>query len=433
MFQAYSILLYIFSIFFFPYMAVKMALKGKGRAGLKQRLGFFEDGFRLPGAGKTVWVHAVSVGETLAAVPVVKSLMERNPDVTVYFSTVTETGNAVAREKLDASVRVFFYPFDFAGAVKRAVEAIRPDVFVVVETEIWPNLLNELDRKNIPALMVNGRISLRSFKGYRRARFFMRRVLSLLTHLNMQTAQDAERIKALGAPPGRVSVSGNVKFDQACCGTGRDGVRDLVVKARLGVPDESLVMVAGSTHEGEEQEVLKAYRLLLAEFPGAFLVLAPRHPERLASVRALLDKEGVGYRLKSDLTGERLAGPDVIILDTMGELAGIYRVGDINFVGGSWVPVGGHNILEPAAFGKPVFFGPHMHNFAEISSILKDCGVGMEVTDGAELAREAARLMREPERIEAIAKAAKEALIRNRGALEKNVELIEKYLYRASS
>ncbi len=427
MFYIYSASLYIFSIFFFPFMAVKMALKGKGRAGIGQRLGFMGDNFKLPSGGKAVWVHAVSVGETLAAVPIVKSLIDRNPGLAVYFSTVTETGNKVARENLGPDVRVFFYPFDFYAVVKNVVETIRPDVFVVVETEIWPNLLRALSDNGVPALMVNGRISPRSYRGYGRARFFMRRVLAMLTHLNMQTAKDAERIKGLGAPPERVSVVGNVKFDLACR-TVKNGA-GLVVKGRLGLPDAPLVMVAGSTHEGEDEEVLKAYRAILKVFPDAFLIIAPRHPERLPSVQALLTREGVRYRLKSALQGDTLTGPGVIILDTMGELAGLYRVGDINFVGGSWVPVGGHNVLEPVAFGKPVFFGPHMHNFAEISAILKDCGVGIEVEDGEALAREAIRLIREPERLDAIGKAAKETLLKNRGALERNVELIEKYLH----
>jgi 3-deoxy-D-manno-octulosonic-acid transferase len=289
--------------------------------------------------------------------------------------------------------------------------------------------MRALSKKGIPALMVNGRISPGSYKGYRYFRFFMKRVLELFDHMNMQTKADAERITAIGAPESIVSVAGNVKFDQAH--KARKGGEDkkIFTKAALGIPEGSLVVIAGSTHAGEEAEALVAYRRILESYPDAFLIIAPRHPERLPEVRALLKAEGFRFRVKSALKGAQLEGPEVIVLDTMGELAALYRAGDINFVGGSWSDTGGHNILEPAAFGKPVFFGPNMHNFSEISAILKDCGVGIEVKDGLALAREAVRLVQEPERLETLGKLAKATLQKNRGALTRNVELIKRYLY----
>ena len=427
LFRIYNILLYIFSVFFFPFMAVRLALKGKRRAGLKQRFGFFPKGFFSRKGGKAIWVHAVSVGETLAAVPLVKALKERHPDLTVFFSTVTETGNAVATANIGSIARVFYFPFDFMSVVKKVLSLAAPDCFVVVETEIWPNVVKALHDRGVPSVLVNGRISPRSYSGYSRARFFMRKVLEMIGAFNMQTQADAERIKALGAPSGRVRVVGNVKFDQAC-GSPREG-KEVLTKARLGIPENALVVVAGSTHENEEAEVLAAYKRLLEDYPDAVLILAPRHPERVPKVEALLQKEGLKYRLRSAHRGERITGPEVLLVDTMGELALLYRAGDIIFVGGSWAPVGGHNVLEPAAYGKPVFFGPHMHNFAEISAALRDCGVGIEVRDGLHLAREAGRLLDEPERYETIGKLAKETLLRNRGALQKNLELIERHLY----
>ncbi|HLB25841.1 MAG TPA: 3-deoxy-D-manno-octulosonic acid transferase [Nitrospirota bacterium] len=407
-------------------MAVRLALKGRGRAGIGQRLGLLGDGFEAEAGGKAVWVHAVSVGETLAAVPIVKALGERRPGLRIYFSTVTETGNKVARENLEGLAKVFYFPFDFPSIVRRVVRRLRPDVFVVVETEIWPNLLKALRDKGIPAVMVNGRISPRSFKGYSRAKFFMRAVLPLFSGLNMQSSQDAERITALGADPKKVKVAGNVKFDQAC--RALDGGRAAFTRAALGLPDRAVVMIAGSTHEGEEKEALLAYGLLREEFEDSFLVIAPRHPERFSQVEDLIRSGGMPCVRKSASAGERLTAPCVMLLDTMGELASFYRVCDVVFVGGSWTAVGGHNVLEPAAFGKAVFFGPHMHNFEEISRILKSCGVGIEVKDGRELAAEAVRLLREPARVEAVGKAAKEALMRNRGALDRNVELVERFL-----
>ncbi|MBI5694805.1 MAG: 3-deoxy-D-manno-octulosonic acid transferase [Nitrospirae bacterium] len=427
MFFIYSALLYLLAPIFFPIMAINLALRGKSRAGLRQRLGIFDDGFFGQRGSKTVWVHAVSVGETLAAVPLVSKLKYRNPGVQVYFSTVTETGNAVAREKLDPADRVFYFPFDFPFAVNSVINKMRPDVFVVVETELWPNLLHALSRQGIPAVMVNGRISPRSYRNYYRARFFMRRVLALISRFSMQTAQDAVRIKAIGAPHERVIVAGNVKFDQACASI-RDKGAGPVTRASLGLPESALVMVAGSTHGGEEEEVIAAYRKILVSNPDACLILAPRHPERLEAVRSLLAGASMPYRLKSGLGAAPSRMPGVILLDTMGELSGMYRVGDINFVGGSWVSVGGHNILEPAAFGKAVFHGPHMHNFAEIRDILMAAGVAKEVRDGVELAREGMRLVHEPERVRSITESAREALTANRGALERNVGLIEGFL-----
>ena len=426
LFFIYDILLHVFALFYFPYMAVRLALKGRKRAGVRQRLGFIDKELSHLRKGKTVWVHAVSVGETIAAVPLVKALMERRPELTVFFSTVTETGQAVAKKELpDATV--FYFPFDFSYIVSRVVDRIRPDIFVVVETEIWPNLLRALNRRGVAAVMVNGRISVRSFDRYMMGRFFIRGVLELMTHFHMQSQADADRIKDMGAPPERVSVVGNIKFDQACKAL-KEGGREVFTRARLGIPEAALVFIAGSTHKGEEEEALAAYREMLASRPDALMVVAPRHPERLQEVAGLLEREGFGYVMKSKLTGEPLTAPKVIILDTMGELAMLYRVGDVNFVGGSWANVGGHNVLEPVAFGKPVFFGPHMSNFAEIGAILKDCGVGIKVKDGKDLASEALRLIAEPERREMLGRLAKETLLRNKGALDRNLELIERYL-----
>jgi 3-deoxy-D-manno-octulosonic-acid transferase len=427
-FIVYNALVVVFALFYLPFVALKMALRGRARSGIRQRFGIFENGFFGPRGERTVWVHAVSVGETLAAVPIIKELKERRNGIQVYFSTVTETGNSVAREKLDPDDRVFYFPFDLPFVAKSVVSRINPDLFVVVETELWPNVLRSVSGLNIPALLVNGRISNRSYRGYMRFRFFIRRVLGFLDHMNMQGAQDAERVKALGAPSTRVSIAGNVKFDKAFRTAG-DLKTSSATKASLGIPEQNIVFIAGSTHPGEEEQVITAYRRIIEKRPDCYLVLAPRHPERVPDVTALVKREGFACWLKSGLKGELPAPPGVVVVDTMGELAGLYRIGDINFVGGSWNETGGHNVLEPVAFGKPVFFGPNMHNFPEISGILKDSGVGIEVKDGAGLAREALRLMGEPERLERLGGVAKETLHANRGALARNVELIERYLY----
>jgi 3-deoxy-D-manno-octulosonic-acid transferase len=421
-FFLYRTLLYVIALFYFPYMLVSLMAKGKKRAGIRQRFGLFKTSFFTAKKGKRVWFHAVSVGETVAAAPLVISLKKAYPDTEIYFSTVTETGNKIAHEKLGDVAKIFFFPFDFRGVVRRVIRRMSPDLFVVVETEIWPNLLHALHDKNIPSLIVNGRISPRSFKGYSRFRFFFRRVLPLVSRFLMQSETDAERIIRLGAPPERVSVAGNIKFDQAI-GAGKPAA----TRAALGIPEGARVFIAGSTHQGEEDEALKAYKKLLMDFPDMVMVLAPRHPERFAAAEEAVKRAGLQCKRKSALS----PGPSrgyVLLLDTMGELAGTYAVGDINFVGGSWAQVGGHNILEPASFGKPVFFGPAMHNFRDISRILKDCGAGIEVKDGEELATEAAKLLRDPAKYAALGHAALEAIEKNKGALEKDFRAVEEIL-----
>ncbi len=427
MFIIYNALLVVFAAIFLPLTALRMALRGRPRAGIKQRFGIFEKGLFDRRGERTVWVHAVSVGETLAAVPIVKELKQRHRGLQVYFSTVTETGNAVAREKLDFDDKVFYFPFDLPLVSNKVAELVDPDAFVVVETEIWPNVLRALARRNVPSLLVNGRISNRSYRGYSRFRFFIRRVLGFLDHMNMQGAQDADRIKALGAPSARVSIAGNVKFDQAFKTLKEP--QAMSSRSTLGIPEDCVVFIAGSTHPGEDEKVLEAYRALLEKRSDSLLVLAPRHPERAKDVAGMVKQAGFNFWLKSALKGEPLGAAGVIVVDTMGELSGLYRLADICFVGGSWDDTGGHNILEPVAFGSPVFFGPNMHNFAEISALLKDSGVGIEVSGPDRLAKEAVRLLDEPERRERLGGLAKTILHANRGALSKNVELIERYLY----
>jgi 3-deoxy-D-manno-octulosonic-acid transferase len=260
-----------------------------------------------------------------------------------------------------------------------------------------------------------------------RFRPLVRLVLGLFSHFNMQTQVDADRITGLGASPENVSIVGNVKFDQAYASL-KNMSKDLPTRSSLGFDDMTLVMIGGSTHPGEEAEMITAFRSVLKEKPEAALVLVPRHPERFEEVASLLEREGVRFKRRSTNKGASISAGEALLVDTMGELAGMYRVADIVFVGGSWANVGGHNILEPAAFGKPVFFGPNMHNFDEIASIMKDSGVGIQVKDGAALAKEALRLIDNPDRLEKLGKMAKSTLHNNRGALESNAALIEMYL-----
>jgi len=426
LYLVYNILVCAASVVVLPGLALWYGFKGKKRSGIRQRFGFFEKGFFSSRAEKTVWIHAVSVGETLAAIPLVELLKERNKDVQIYFSTVTETGQSIARERLAFDDRVFYFPFDLPLVTDSIALRMKPDVFVVVETEIWPNAVRSIYRMGVPVVMVNGRISPRSFRGYMRFRPLVRLVLGLFAHFNMQTPLDAERILALGAPDERVSVAGNVKFDQAFSSM-KGPAGEPAARKPLGIDDNALVLMGGSTHSGEETELIKAFKDVLEERGDAVLVVAPRHPERFDEAASILEREGIRYYRKSIARGVRISGGQALLVDTMGELAGLYRIGDIVFVGGSWADVGGHNVLEPAAYGKPVFFGPHMHNFREIASILKDSGVGIEVADGGRLAKEALKLLEEPDRMEKLGALAKATLQANRGALERNAELIERY------
>jgi len=426
MYLLYNSLLLLTSLAGLPYFALQSLRTSKYRAGLRQRFGQIPPAVAAALQGRRpLWVHAVSVGEVIAAAPLVTALRARFPDVPLLVSTVTETGQATARAKMAADAYLYF-PLDYPWVVHHVIEAVEPRLFLMIETEIWPNFLRHLHRRGIPALLVNGRISPRSFRGYRRLRPFMRQVLGSVASLSMQTRVDAARIIGMGAEPGRVYVTGNIKYDLPL--TPLSLAEEQALRADLGI-GEAPVFMAGSTHRGEEEIVLQAYLQARAQVPALRLLLAPRHLERLDEIEALLRRHRLTvHRRSQGRLPSQGADVPVLLLDTIGELAGLYAVGTVVFVGGSFVPIGGHNVLEPAAHRKAILFGPHMHNFHEIAAALLEAGGALQVQKPEAMGETLSALLQDPERRQALGDGAYSVLHQNQGAIARNVHLIEQLL-----
>lgn len=390
----YNLLLWLLLPLLVPYHAYRSLSRGR-RTAFMERFGVIPDAELEPlQDARTILVHAVSVGETLAAQPLLKGIRARFPGHRVVITNVTETGRGVALKSNSADVCIYF-PFDYPFAVRAVLKKVRPDLVVIMETEIWPNFIKEARALGIPVLLANGRISDRSLSRYLRFSWFFRPVLQRLSALCMQSAEDASRIEAIGARPETVHVAGNLKYDIPLQPKHPEQANG--VKAKYGIPEGAFVFTAASTHEGEDGFVLEAYRMLLSARPESFLILAPRHPERAAGVAEQVKKSGLTLRRRSQLEAEpRPQQPgEVFVLDTVGELAGLYGASDLVFVGGSLVPTGGHNPLEPAACGIPVLFGPHMENFREIAATFLDKKAGIQLAGAAELGEKLVSLSRD--------------------------------------
>jgi 3-deoxy-D-manno-octulosonic-acid transferase len=376
---------------------------------------------RLPaglaaGRDGCVWIHAVSVGEALAARSLVAPLQDALPGRQVLVSTSTAAGGVIASQGLAAD-RLFVAPFDFPWAVESVLRGLRPSLLVLVETELWPNLIRQARRRGIPIAVVNGRISDRSFPRYRRIRSLLRHVLAQVDLFLMQGETHADRIRALGAPPERVRVSGNLKYDSL--GEPRPPA-DLQALANGGGP----LWVAGSTMAGEEELVLRALRELRAVRPDARLVLAPRRPERFAEVPALAEAAGFRCVKRTALGSVSWRDGEVLLLDTVGELAGVYSLATVVFVGGSLVPTGGHNVLEAAVCGKAVVVGPHMENFQEIADTFRDEGALVQIDSAERLGPETLALLQDEERRDRVGRKARALVDRNRGARMRTVDAL---------
>jgi 3-deoxy-D-manno-octulosonic-acid transferase len=403
-------------------VAMTRRLAGGVPLNLRERLAL---GHHDPPPRPCGWIHAVSVGEAIAATPVLEALRRTWPALPLVVSTVTETGARVVRERFAGLARHRYFPLDFPGAVRRAIASIQPAFFLCMETELWPNVLRALAARGVPSMIANGRLSDRSFSRYRLVRGAMRRVLADVTVFAMQSGEDARRMIALGAAPERVVVAGNLKHDAL---PDPSGAADLW-RRLLGLSAAQPVWIAGSTHRGEDEAVLEAHRRARAERPGIVLVLAPRHPERVDEVVALATRSGFTTVRRSELPTRARDGMPIIVLDTIGELAQLYSIADVVFVGGSLVPLGGHNLLEPALRGKPVLFGPHTSNFREAATILSTSGGGLVVHDAGELAAQLGRLLGNPGLRAQLGAAAREAAASRHGATRVTLDLVARYLY----
>jgi 3-deoxy-D-manno-octulosonic-acid transferase len=383
---------------------------------LNARLG--RDGPAAMG-GHPIWIHAVSVGETVTAAPIVRELLRRHPGTSIVLTTVTATGARVAAERLAGTVVHRYAPVDLPGPVRRTLAAFRPRCLVILETELWPNLLRLARASGVRVMVANGRISDRSYRRYRRVRWFMRAALAAVDVFGMRDEEDARRIISLGADPRRVIVTGNIKHEVPA-----GDVETSAWRRRLGLDPDAPVWVAGSTHRGEEALVIEAHVRARDRRPGLRLVLAPRHPERVEEVERLIMARGLPVVRRSAGPG---AGHDgaVVVVDTVGELAQIYQAADVVFVGGSLVPAGGHNVIEPAASHKPVLFGPHTSNFQESAVLLREGGGGLVVSDADALGRALERLLTDSDLRSRMGDAAFAAVRARQGALERTLDALE--------
>ncbi len=374
-------------------------------------------GFGAPLAGRPVWIHAASVGEVQAASTLVKALRTRRPDLPILLTAFTPTGAARAAS-LGPGVTVRYLPYDLPGSVRRFLDRARPRLALILETELWPTLFRQCHRRGIPLIIASARLSHRSQRRYRRFGSLLREALRGVV-IAAQSETDAARFLAIGADPQRTHVSGNLKFD---CTVAPDiGVRGARLRA-LYAPGRPL-WVAGSTHEGEEAVMLAAHRRVCAAQPGALLVIAPRHPQRFETVAALLAQQGVPH-VRHSRSAQSVQSAQVLLLDTLGELIDFYAAADAAFVGGSLVPVGGHNLLEPAALGRPIVTGPHQFNAADIAQLLVARGAVQFVRDEAELAATLIAWLSDPTQRAQVGARGQAVVAENRGALERVLALI---------
>lgn len=414
-------LLYLTAVYLLaPIVGIAMLLRGfrdhSYWRDFSQRFGFGA----APYAGRCIWVHAVSVGEVQASAALVRALRERHPDTPLVVTTVTPTGAQRARALFDGLAHVRYVPYDLPGSVRRFFDRVRPRVAIILETELWPNLYHECGRRGVPLVLASARISPRSIGRYRRLAALFREALANGIVIAAQSPADAERFRYIGANPQRTHVTGNIKFDFALPAS----VAQRGAALRAEHAPGRAVWVAGSTHAGEEDLLLEAHRELRAHAAAALLVLVPRHPARFAEVRAWLERSGVRFAARS--RGERCeAGTEVYLGDTLGDLLNLYAAGDVAFVGGSLVPIGGHNLLEPAALGLPILSGPYTFNAEDIAQLLVREGAAGIVTTAPALAARVAQLLADPAeraRIGTIGRAVVEA---NRGALSRLLALLD--------
>ena len=420
MYLLYSIVTVVFLVAASPYFVYQALRHRKYIGSLEERLGFLPQSIN-PAGEPSIWIHAVSVGEVLSARPLFAALRTRYPGLRLLLSTTTRTGQGVARQQdVDA---VFYFPFDWTFAARRTLNVVKPRMFVMVETEIWPNLLRECRRRDVRAVMVNGRISYRSYPRYRLIRPFIRRVLADVDRFCVQGDETARRLTDLGVDPARVTVTGSLKFDAVgpslAPGRGGDGVLRYF---RLS-PNRP-VIVAGSTLAGEEEPVVRAFNRVRAAGANALLIIAPRHPERFDEAHRICVAHGLGTMRRSELPIDAEPRVDAVVLDTIGELAPLYQVATVVFVGGSLVPAGGHNILEPALYGKPVVFGPHMQNFGEIAATFIRNDAAIQVGSAAELEETLLDLAGDPVRRARVGAAARALVEANRGAAERTMAVM---------
>jgi 3-deoxy-D-manno-octulosonic-acid transferase len=427
MYFLYTFIYTIVIIFLLPFEFFKRP-RDLRRRWLREKFGSFDSEFNnspgLPfadgGRSGVIWVHAVSVGEVIAASPLIKKIRERYPSKEIVLSTITDTGQKVARERTPGGTRIVYLPFDIPTVLNSVLMRASPELLIIIETELWPNMFRIFGGGGVPIVLLNGRISEKSFRGYKMVSFFMRKVLSHVNFFGMQGEAYADRIRSLGVDDIRVKTLGNLKFDL------QPPSLTPAWAAKLSGP----VITAGSTHEGEEELMASLHSELKKDFPDLNLVIAPRHPERFKGVEEMLRSRGLPFVKRSSLDSTATEAPAIkgliILLDTMGELSSVYGVTDIAIIGKSFNGYGGQNPLEPASWGRPVICGPHMENFPVIRDFYK-AGAALEANQG-DLYAQLKRLLLCPDEAKAMGLKARELYRKNSGAADRAMEVISNYI-----
>ena len=425
----YNLLLVLSAVTTAPYFVVRMLSTPKFRAGLAERLGHYpDDKTKAVRNGPTIWIHAASVGEVKAAAPLVSLFRKHYPQYKILFSTMTLAGNRLCRETIDPDAIIFF-PLDFPAVVKKAVKYFSPKLLVIIETELWPNFLKAISKSGAPAVLVNGRVSDKSFPRYRRAKGFFKRVLGSFEALIMQDDTGRERVIELGADPEKVHVAGSLKHDSAS-GEQFDQARAESIRRRIGFDPASRVIVGGCTHPGEEQILVDIFLGLKEKMPNLKLVLAPRHLERLDDVEQMLAGKGLSSGRYSDQTES--SDQEIVIIDVMGVLSQIYLAAAVVFIGKSLTRSGGHNPIEPAAVARPIVFGPNMENFAEIAATLIDNHGAKQINDPDSLRLVLEQILTDRNLARRLGQNARATIDEQTGAAGRTLEIIRDVLIRNS-
>lgn len=429
MYILYNIILMIAALFVVPYFLLKIIFTGKYRKSLVQKLGgrqtkilaHLKDGPR-------VWIHAVSVGEVTAAAPIVASLKIKRPEVEIIFSTSTETGQEMARKFIKGAAAFIYFPLDIPYIVSKMSRLVKSDVFVLVETELWPNFLKVCKMRHIKTLMVNGRISPRSYGKYRLTRPFWERILYNLDAAGMIAEIDAVRLQNIGMDSTKIQVLGNAKYD-ALAALAAPALREEIVR-RFNARNNERFFVAGSTHEGEEKIIIHVYRELLKHYPEFKLIIVPRHIERTKDILGLLQQENFDDVLTlTDINnGHRRKDERIIVVDVIGELFKVYSLASVVYCGGSLVPRGGQNILEAAAWGKVIFYGPSMEDFSAEKALMEEAGCGKTIRNGEELLQGIIQALENPEELKQRGERGKAVVLANIGAAARYADLISKHI-----
>ena len=425
--QLYTFLSVFLFIFFLPIIALISVIRKKYRGRTLQRLGLTLKN-QLPSEGDdnipVIWIHALSVGEVTSALPLIQGIRHRYPEVRLYFSTTTSTGQTTAKQLTEGLVDgVFFSPFDVSFAVQRFIHLLNPSLFILVETDFWPGWLYTLRKNKIPCLLVNGRFSAKSLHTYRRFGFLFQPMFKCFTRLSMQTKQDAEALQDMGLANEKVITLGNLKYDSSLPESPLHNKK--ISRQELGFSDNTPLLICGSTHKGEEEIIFKAFKEIKKQSPELCLLLAPRDINRADEIEGLAQKYELQIKRRSK---ESKKSADILLLDTLGELAFCYGLADIALIGGSLVPTGGHNPLEAATFGIPILFGPHMEDFAEISRDLVTADGALIVTSSDELAKATLSLLNTPAQSIKMGDAAKKIIIKNKGVVQRHLEVIDQLL-----